>query len=117
VKNNEVLALQNKKKSGESKPRPKAQLSRKPSSADEEEGENLKGFWKMFWENVKKNAFRKPRGMFDWVIILFLLLIILGQIPSTRDYIDNTFIPFVDNFFENADLEKSLFETMVDSDK
>ena len=53
----------------------------------------------------------------NWIIILFLLLIVLGQIPSTRDYIDNTFIPFVDNFFENADLEKSLFETMVDSDK
>ena len=41
MKLSEVLALQNKKKTEESKPRPKAQLFRKPSSADEEEGENM----------------------------------------------------------------------------
>jgi len=42
---------------------------------------------------------------------------LVGLVDIVVNFIDHTLIPTIDKFFENADLEKSLFETMVDSDK
>jgi|TARA_Y100001951_G_scaffold70964_1_gene57900 hypothetical protein len=40
---------------------------------------------------------------------------LVGLYSGTVDYIDNTFIPFVDDKFEKMDEEKSLAGNLMDS--
>ena len=42
---------------------------------------------------------------------------LVGLVDIVVNLIDHTLIPTIDKFFKNADLEKSLFENMVDSEK
>ena len=42
---------------------------------------------------------------------------LVGLVDIVVNFIDHTLIPTIDKFFKNADLEKSLFENMVDSEK
>ena len=41
--------------------------------------------------------------IFNFIFIFLFLMVLLSVIPSTREYIDNTFIPSVDNWFEEVD--------------
>ena len=41
--------------------------------------------------------------IFNWIFIFLFLMLLLSVIPSTREYIDNTFIPSVDSWFEEVD--------------
>ena len=54
---------------------------------------------------------------FEYSCLVLMKDRLVGLVDIVVNFIDHTLIPTIDKFFKNADLEKSLFETMVDSDK